>query len=142
MNRYIYMYFYICKYKVHIHTHIHSPYTFTTHTHTLKTHIHTPHPEHPPPHHTHTLTTHTPPPYTFSVDNFLRWVQALPFTGSCENRGGEGSIDAEFTVARQRKICQKVIRKYEQNFWRSGFLSQPNSRLDIKYKGVRTITQI
>jgi hypothetical protein len=38
---------------------------------------------------------------------------SAPFVGT---RGGGGdSIDAEFTVARQQKIRQKVIRKIEQN---------------------------
>ncbi len=39
-----------------------------------------------------------------------------PFLQEIVGTGGEDSIDAEFTVARQRKIRQKVIRKIEQNF--------------------------
>jgi hypothetical protein len=37
---------------------------------------------------------------------------SAPFVGT---GGGGNSIDAEFTVARRRKIRQKVIRKIEQN---------------------------
>jgi hypothetical protein len=48
--------------------------------------------------------------------------------------GGEDSIDAKFTVARLRKIRQKVIRKIEQNFSANGIILP---RLSIPIKSLK-----